>query len=139
MDSEFDDFQEQILEDARKIYSETTIDHFMNPRNFGKLEDPNGFSKVTGSCGDSMSIWIKIVDNTISEISFNTDGCGSSIASASMVTTLSKGKTVEEALKIGQWDVVNALGGLPKENEHCGLLAASTLRGAIENFLSSKG
>lgn len=137
MNSQFDDFQEQILDDARKIYSETTIDHFMNPRNFGKLEDPNGFAKVTGPCGDSMSIWIKVVDKIISEISFNTDGCGTSIASASMTTVLAKGKTVEDVLKIGQWDVVKALGGLPKESEHCGLLAASTLREAIENFLAS--
>ncbi len=138
MNSQFDDFQEQILEDARKIYSETTIDHFMNPRNFGRLDDYNGFAKVTGSCGDSMSIWIDVVDGTISEISFNTDGCGSSIASASMVTELANGKTIEDALKIGQWDVVKALGGLPKENEHCGLLAASAIRGAVENFLESR-
>jgi nitrogen fixation NifU-like protein len=137
MNSDFDDFQEQILEDARKIYSETTIDHFMNPRNFGKLEEPNGFAKVTGSCGDSMSIWIRIVDGIVSEISFNTDGCGTSIASASMVTVLAKGKTVGDARKIGQWDVVKALGGLPKESEHCGLLAASALLGAIENFTAS--
>ncbi len=138
MNLNFDDFQEQILDDARKIYSETTIDHFMNPRNFGKLEKFNGFAKVTGSCGDSMSIWINVVDGIVSEISFNTDGCGSSIASASMATELARGKTIEEALKIGQWDVVNALGGLPKENEHCGLLAASALREAIGDSSASK-
>ncbi len=138
MDSRFDDIQEDILEDARKKYSETTIDYFMNPRNLGKMEDPDGFAKVTGSCGDSMFIWIKVVDDIISHISFITDGCGSSIASASMVTVLAKGKTIEEALKIGQWDVINALGGLPEENQHCGLLAATTLRKAIEDFSNPK-
>lgn len=138
MNSEFDDLQEQILEDARKKYSEITIDHFMNPRNFGELDGHDGFSRVTGPCGDSISIWIKVVDDVISDITFKTDGCGTSIASASMITTLAKGKTLQEAQEIGKEDVLEALGGLPEDSEHCGQLASDTLKESIKNFVHSK-
>ena len=134
MDSRFDDLQKDILEDNLEIYSETAVEHFMNPRNIGFLENFNGSSSATGPCGDTINIWINVVDNVISEISFTTDGCGPSIASGSMTTMLAKGKTIEEALKIGQWDVINALGGLPEDKEHCGLLAATALRKAIDDF-----
>ena len=138
MDSRFDDLQEDILEDNLEIYSKTAVDHFMNPRNLGEMEDYDGFARSTGPCGDSISIWIKVKDNIISEISFTTDGCGPSISSASMVTTLAKGKTIEEARKIGQWDVLNALEGLPEEKEHCSLLAATSLMKAMDDFSASK-
>lgn len=137
MDSRFDDIQKEILEDNLEIYSETAIDHFMNPRNIGILDDFNGSSSATGPCGDTISIWIKVVDDIISDISFTTDGCGPSIASGSMVTSLAKGKTTEDAMKIGQWDVINALGGLPEEKEHCGLLSATALRKAIDDYSGS--
>ena len=138
MDSRFDDLQEDILEDNLEIYSKTAVDHFMNPRNLGEMENYDGFARSTGPCGDSISIWIKVKDNIISEISFTTDGCGPSISSASMVTALAKGKTIEEARKIGQWDVLNALEGLPEEKEHCSLLAATSLMKAMEDFSASK-
>lgn len=138
MGSRFDDLQEEILEDNLEMYSEIAVDHFMNPRNIGILEDFNGFATSTGPCGDSISIWIKVEDDVISEISYTTDGCGPSISSGSMVTTLARGKTIKDALKIGQWDVINALDGLPEEKEHCGLLAATSLLKAIENFSDSK-
>jgi nitrogen fixation NifU-like protein len=138
MESWFDDIQEDLLKEDLEKYSETAVDYFMNPRNIGKLEDFDCSAGATGPCGDSMTIWIKVADDVISDISFITDGCGPSIASASMVTVLAKGKTLEDALRIGQWDVINALGGMPEEKEHCCLLAATALRKAIENCSASK-
>jgi nitrogen fixation NifU-like protein len=135
MTSEFDELQELILEDARKIYSETTIDHFMKPRNLGDMGDADGFARVTGSCGDTMEIWLKVKNGTIANATFMTDGCGTSIASGSMVTELAKGRSVNEARKISPQDVLGALGGLPKESEHCTLLAADTLKEAIKDYM----
>jgi nitrogen fixation NifU-like protein len=135
MTSEFDELQELILEDARKIYSETTIDHFVKPRNLGNMDDADGFGRVTGSCGDTMEIWLKVRNGTIASATFMTDGCGTSIASGSVVTELAKGRSVGEARRISQQDVLDALGGLPKESEHCALLAADTLKEAIKDYL----
>jgi len=138
MTSEFDELQGLILENARKIYSETVIDHFMNPRNLGDMEDADGFAKVTGPCGDTMEIWLKVKNGTVADATFMTDGCGTSIASGSMVTEIAKGKSVGEVWKSNQQDVLNALGGLPGESEHCALLAANTLKEAIRDYLAMK-
>ena len=136
MASEFDELQELIKADMRKVYSETTIDHAMNPRNVGIMEDADGFGKVTGSCGDNMEIWLKVNNGTVANATFMTDGCGTSIASGSMVTEMAKGKSVGELWKISQQDVLNALGGLPEESKHCALLAASTLKKALKDYLA---
>ena len=138
MSSEFDELQELIIADARKIYSETAIDHSMNPRNVGDMEDVDGFAKVIGSCGDAMEIWLKVKNGTIAGATFMTDGCGTSIASGSMVTEMAKGRTILEAQRISQQDVLSALGGLPEESEHCALLAADTLKAAIRDYLAVK-
>jgi nitrogen fixation NifU-like protein len=134
MSSSWEKFEELIKQEMRKIYSEAAIEHGMNPRNLGELEDADGFAKVAGSCGDTMNIWLKIKDGTITDISFMTDGCGTSIASGSMVTELARGKSIAEARKISQGDVLDALGGLPQESEHCALLAADTLKAAIKDY-----
>jgi len=131
MSSELDDLQALVIADARKIYSETVIDHAMNSRNLGEMADADGFAKVTGPCGDTMEVWLKVNKNTITDINFMTDGCGTSIASGSMMTELAKGKSIGEAAKISQKEILTALGGLPKESEHCALLASNTLRAAI--------
>ena len=136
MTSEFDELQELIIADAWKIYSETVINHFMNPRNLGDTENADGFAKVTGSCGDTMEIWLNVKNGMIASATFMTDGCGTSIASGSMVTELAKGKSVSEARKISQQEVLSALGGLPEESEHCALLAANTLNEAIRDYLA---
>jgi nitrogen fixation NifU-like protein len=138
MPEEFNELQELILGDARKVYSETVIDHSMNPRNVGNLEDADGFARVTGPCGDSMEMWLRVKDGTIAQATFYTDGCGTSIASGSMVTEMAKGKSISEAQKTTQRDVLNALGGLPQESEHCSLLAANTLKAAIRDYLQMK-
>ena len=138
MSSEFDELQELIIADARKVYSETAIDHSMNPRNVGDMEDADGFAKATGSCGDTMEIWLRVNNGAIAGATFMTDGCGTSIASGSMVTELAKGRTITEARGISQKDILNALGGLPEESEHCALLAANTLKAAIRDYLAMK-
>ena len=138
MSTEFEELQELILADARNIYSEIVIDHAMNPRNLGDLDDADGFARVTGPCGDTMSIWLKVNGDTIINASFMTDGCGTTIASGSMVTEMAKGKSVGEARRIGQQDVLDALGGLPDESKHCALLAANTLKEAVSDYLAMK-
>ena len=138
MTSTWEEFEELIKAEMRKIYSEVAIDHSMNPRNLGDMEDADGFGKVTGSCGDTMEIWVRVKNGTIADASFLTDGCGTSIASGSMVTEVVKQKSVSEAQRISQQDVLNALGGLPEESEHCALLAADTLREAIRDYLAMK-
>ena len=138
MTSFCDKFEELIKPEMRKIYSETVIEHSMNPRNVGDLENADGFARVTGPCGDTMEIWLKVKYGTITDASFMTDGCGTTIASGSMVTRLAKGKSAGEAQKIDQQDVLAALGGLPEESRHCALLAANTLKEAIKDYLALK-
>ena len=136
MTSEFDELQELIMADMRKVYSETVIDHAMNPRNVGDMENADGFGRVTGSCGDTMEIWLKVKGGTIADATFLTDGCGSTIASGSMVTELIKGKSIPEAQKVTRQDILNALGGLPEESLHCTRLAAETLKEAIKDYFA---
>jgi len=138
MTSEFDELQELVMADMRKVYSETTIDHAMNPRNLGDMADANGFGRVTGPCGDTMEIWLKVKNGTVAEATFSTDGCGTSIASGSIVTELAKGRSIPKVLKISQQDVLNALGGLPEESVHCAFLAANTLKEAIKDYITFK-
>ena len=138
MTSGWEQFEELIKEQMRKIYSETVIDHAMNPRNLGDMEDADGFARVTGPCGDTMEIWLRAKNGDLTDATFLTDGCGTSVASGSMVTEMAKGKQITEALKITQQDVLNALGGLPEESQHCALLAANTLKEAIRNYREMK-
>ena len=138
MVSSWQKFEELIKQEMRKIYSEAVVEYSMNPRNLGDLEDADGFARVTGPCGDTMSIWLKVNGDTIINASFMTDGCGTTIASGSMVTEMVKGKSISEAQKTTQRDVLDALGGLPQESEHCALLAANTLKAAIRNIIAIK-
>ena len=138
MTTGWDEFQELVKANMRKVYSETVVDHATSPRNVGSMEDANGFARITGPCGDTMEIWLRVRDNTIAEATFMTDGCGTTIAAGSMATELARGKTVIQAQKISQQDVLNALGGLPEESQHCALLAANTLKEAVKDYLSLK-
>ena len=138
MTSSWDKFEELIKQEMRKVFSETFIDYNMNPRNVGEIEDADGFAKVTGPCGDTMKIWLKVNNNTITDASFMTNGCGTTIASGGMVTEMAKGRTVLNAQKITQQDVLNALGGLPEESQHCALLAANTLKEAVKDYQITK-
>jgi len=138
MSSDMDDLQEMILGDMKRMYSEEVIEHAMHPRNVGSISDPDGFALITGPCGDTMQIWLKIRDNRIAEASFWTDGCSTSIASGSMTTELAKSKTIPEVLQINQEDILQALGGLPEDSEHCALLASNTLKEAVRDYLAMK-
>jgi nitrogen fixation NifU-like protein len=138
MTSAWEQFEELIKAQMRKIYSETVINHAMNPRNLGDMEDADGFARVTGPCGDTMEIWLRATNGDLTDATFLTDGCGTSVASGSMVTEMAKGKQITEALKISQQDVLNALDGLPEESQHCALLAANTLKEAIRNYQAMK-
>jgi nitrogen fixation NifU-like protein len=116
-------------------YSEKVLEHFRNPRNVGELENPDGVG-IEGNpvCGDLMEIHIQVEDDRITDIKFKTFGCGSAIATSSMVTELAKGKTLDEALKITRQDVADELDGLPKQKMHCSNLAADALHKAIEDY-----
>jgi nitrogen fixation NifU-like protein len=137
-DDSFKELEESVMEDMRRIYSEKVIDHFLNPRNLGLIQTPDGFGRVTGPCGDTMMIYLRTKNDNVENATFLTDGCGPSIASGSMTTELIKGKSIAEALRISQDDILNALGGLPEESLHCALLAASALREAVKDYLAFK-
>lgn len=130
----FDELERQIQEEMRRIYTEVTLDHAMNPRNVGSLPDADGFAQVTGPCGDTMKIWLKVKNGRIDKATFWTDGCGTSIACGSMVTELIKGKTIAEAWHLSSQDILNALGGLPEADVHCSILAANTLKEALNDY-----
>ncbi len=117
------------------VYSEKVLEHFRNPRNVGELENPDGIG-VEGNpvCGDLMEIQIQVEDDRITDIRFKTFGCGSAIATSSMVTELAKGKTLDEALEITRQTVADELDGLPKQKMHCSNLAADALHKAIEDY-----
>jgi nitrogen fixation protein NifU and related proteins len=115
--------------------SEAARSHATAPRNYGAMKDPEGNARITGPCGDTMEFWLKVRDGKAERVSFITTGCGPSLASGSMTVTLAEGKSIREAAALRQEDVLDALGGLPKESEHCALLAVTTLKAACEDYL----
>lgn len=116
-------------------YNEKVMDHFMNPRNVGVIKNPDAVGEVGNPvCGDIMRIFLKIKDNIITDIKFQTFGCGAAIATSSMVTEMVKGKSIEEAEKVTNMDVAKALGGLPPIKMHCSNLAQQALKSAIEDY-----
>jgi NifU-like protein involved in Fe-S cluster formation len=136
MADEFDELEKQILASMKEIYTETVIDHTMNPRNLGRIPNPDGFGSATSTCGDTMEIWIRVNSGTIVDSTFSTDGCSATIACGSIATEIIKGKDVSQALAISQDDILKALGGLPEDNRHCALLAANTVKAAIRDYLA---
>lgn len=121
------------------LYSEKVLDHFMNPRNVGKIEDADGVGEVgNAKCGDIMKIYIKVNDGIITDVKFNTFGCGSAIASSSMATEMIKGKPVSEALELTNKAVAEALDGLPAHKLHCSVLAEEAIKAAIEDYEKKK-
>ncbi|HHW44530.1 Fe-S cluster assembly scaffold protein NifU [Desulfofundulus thermobenzoicus] len=121
------------------MYSEKVMDHFANPRNVGEIADADGVGQVGNPvCGDIMKIYIKVKDNVIEDIKFKTFGCGAAIATSSMVTEMVKGKTLDEAMKISNKQVAEALDGLPPQKMHCSNLAADALHAAIEDYRSKQ-
>ena len=122
------------------LYTDIVMDHFMHPRNVGELPDANGIGQVgNAKCGDIMKMYLKIRNNVIEDVKFETFGCGSAIASSSMATELVKGKTVEEALALTNKQVVEALGGLPAHKLHCSVLAEEAIKSAVKDYYDRSG
>ena len=121
------------------LYSEKVMDHFRNPRNVGVIEDADGVGEVgNAKCGDIMKMYLKIEDEIIKDVKFETFGCGSAIASSSMATELIKGKPLSEALELTNKAVAEALDGLPDYKMHCSVLAEEAIKNAIEDYEKKK-
>ena len=122
------------------LYNETVMDHFHNPRNVGVIEDADGVGEVGNpKCGDIMKIYLKIENDVITDIKFETFGCGSAIASSSIATEMVKGRTVEQALQLTNKKVVDALGGLPAYKLHCSVLAEQAIQAAVKDYFDRHG
>ena len=122
------------------MYSEKVMDHFKNPRNVGEIEDADGVGEIgNASCGDIMKIYLKVKDDVIEDVKFQTFGCGSAIATSSMVTEMVMGKTLEEAEQVTNKAVAEALDGLPPTKMHCSNLAADALHSAIKDYREKHG
>ena len=122
------------------LYSEKVMDHFKNPRNVGKLDDADGIGEVGNArCGDIMKIYIKVENDVITDVKFNTFGCGSAIASSSMATEMIKGKPISQALELTNKAVAEALDGLPAHKLHCSVLAEEAIRAAIKDYYDKNG
>ena len=122
------------------LYTETVMDHFMNPRNVGEIPDADGVGEVgNAKCGDIMKMYLKVRNNVIEDVKFETFGCGSAIAASSMATEMVKGKTIEEALAVTNKQVVDALGGLPAHKLHCSVLAEESIKAAVKDYYDRNG
>ena len=122
------------------LYTETVMDHFMNPRNVGEIPDADGVGEVgNAKCGDIMKMYLKVRNNVIEDVKFETFGCGSAIAASSMATEMVKGKTIEDALAVTNKQVVDALGGLPAHKLHCSVLAEESIKAAVKDYYDRNG
>ena len=121
-------------------YTKEVMDHFMNPRNVGELENANGVGQVgNAKCGDIMKMYIKVEKNIITDISFKTFGCGAAIATSSIATEMIKGKSIEDALTLTNKAVVEALDGLPNSKVHCSVLAEQAIKSAVSDYYKRQG
>ena len=121
-------------------YSEKVMDHFANPRNVGEIENADGVGEVGNpKCGDIMKLYLKINNGVIEDVKFKTFGCGAAIATSSMATELIKGKTIEEALKVSNKAVMEALDGLPPVKVHCSVLAEQAIKSALSDYYTKNG
>lgn len=122
------------------LYSEKVMDHFMNPRNLGEIENADGVGEVgNAKCGDIMKIYLKVDNNIITDVKFETFGCGSAIASSSMATEMIKGKSIDEALQLSNKAVAEALDGLPAHKMHCSVLAEEAIKAAVQDYYDKLG
>ena len=138
MATDFDSFvealQQEILQQARAIYSDKVVQEFYNPSNLGRMPEPDARGIVRGWCGDTMEIYLRLDGEIIQAATFMTDGCGPTVACGSMLTKMVTGKSLEDADEILPEDLLEALDGLPEENVHCAELAVVTLHNALFNW-----
>jgi nitrogen fixation NifU-like protein len=134
--SDFDNMvemlQRNVNEQERMVFSKKVIEEYNSPKNIGKMAQPDAFAILTGWCGDTMEIYLMVEHEIVADITFMTDGCGATIACGSMLTSMVKGKSLDEVKAITEEDLIAALGGLPEENLHCAHLAIITLRDALK-------
>ena len=129
------DQSEEIRKRLREIYSETTVDHVLNPRNTSQFRNADGYAACSSGCGENMKIWLQIRNSSIWNAGFWTDGCAATIACGSMATELAQDKTIAQAMKVTGSDIAEALEDLPEGNLHCAELAAQTLQTALRDCL----
>lgn len=127
-----------VREKAGEIYSETLIEHGLNPRNYGPIEDPDGYAKVTGPCGDTVEMFLRVRDGRVEQATFTTDGCIFSIAACSVAAEMAERKTLSECIGINQSAILDYLQKMPADHEHCALLAATTLQRALKEHIGKK-
>ena len=125
------DIQKKITREEEALYSEKVLEEYRNPKNVGRMENPDAFAAVKGSCGDTMEFYLEIEGDVVKRIEFMTDGCGATVACGSKLTKMVKGKNIHEIGRIEEEDLIEALDGLPEENLHCAELSIKTLREAL--------
>jgi nitrogen fixation NifU-like protein len=139
MSSELDDFvqdlQNRIYDETKEAYGDVAFERWLNPLYMGSIDNPDGYGRVTGSCGDTMQIFLKFENDKIKEASFQTDGCGSSAVCGSFAAEMAIGKNPDEIVEITGEAILEKLGGLPKEEEHCAFLSAETLQEALHEYM----
>ena len=128
----------RVIDDLRSVYSETVVDHVLEPRNVGVMADADGFASLSTAGGDTVRVWLRVKANKVTEARFETDSCAATIACTSVVTELVTGKTVVEAHAIGRQEVLDVLGGLPEGNVHCAEHAVAALSAALKDYLAIK-
>ena len=139
MSKDFDDFveglQDQIFQETRAVYGDIAFQRWLNPLYMGRLENPDGYGRVTGSCGDTMEIFLKFENGKVKNASFQTDGCGSSTVCGSFAAEQSLGKSPDKILNITGEAILEKLGGLPEEDKHCAFLSADALQEALYDYM----
>ncbi len=139
MVEDFDDFvrelEAQIHQETREAYGEKAFERWRKPRFMGVLTKPDGYGRVTGTCGDTMEIFLRVEEEIVKEASFQTDGCGSSMVCGSFAAEMCLEKTPDEILEITGEAILEELGGLPREDQHCAFLASETLQEALHDYM----
>ncbi len=137
-DSEFEEMvreiQKRITREEEALYSKKVLEEYREPKNVGRMEDPDAFAVVKGSCGDTMEFYLRVEDDKVTRIEFMTDGCGATIACGSKLTKIAEGRTLDEIVGIEEEDLLRLLDGLPEENLHCAELSIKTLREAVRAY-----
>jgi len=128
-----------VREKATELYSETMVEYGVNPHNYGSIQNPDGYAKVTGPCGDTVEIYLRVQSGTVEEATFNTDGCMFSIAACSVAAEMAEGKTLPKCIGINQSAILRRLEKMPTDHEHCALLAAMTMQKALRQCIEGAG